>query len=100
MRKTSIGTLNTADTVYGRITYVLDDASTVSIANSPPTGNDVPYTGRGFTASENIVLPEYIQVERPFQTGDVFTIFDAKTGDAIRTFSYVEEKGWKLIGDY
>ena len=99
MRKTSIGTLNTADTVYGRITYVLDDASTVSIANSPPTGNDVPYTGRGFTASENIVLPEYIQAERPFKPGDVFTIYDAATGNPISEFQYVKNEGWIPIGD-
>ncbi|MBQ6464534.1 MAG: pre-toxin TG domain-containing protein [Pseudobutyrivibrio sp.] len=95
----TIDALNTADTVYGRITYVLDDASSVSYTSDVPSAENAPYTGRGFTASENIVLPEMIQENRPFQTGDVFTVYDAATGNPISEFQYVKNEGWIPIGD-
>lgn len=35
--------------------------------------------------------------ERIFQSGDLIRIFESKSGNPIRQYKYVENKGWKLI---
>ena len=75
---------------YGKITYVLDDVDGIKV----PT--DVPYTGRGFTGSKKIVLPEIVQDTHPFVDGDILGIYDAKTGALIQQFVYDSDLGWLL----
>lgn len=69
-----------ADTVYGKITYVLDDADGIKVPEDFPIEANAPYTGHGFTGSKNIVLPELVQDTRPFVDGDILSIYDAETG--------------------
>ena len=82
-----------ADTVYGKISYVLDDVDSVKLPTDLPTSDNAPYTGRGFTGSKNIVLPELIQKERAFKTGDILRIFDSTTGKEVLTFVYDKKVG-------
>ncbi len=85
-----------ADTVYGKITYVLEDADSVKVPTDFPTAENVPYTGRGFTGSKNIVLPELIQENRAFLDGDILGIYDSKTGALTQKFVYDSDLGWVL----
>lgn len=62
-----------ADIVYGTLTYVLEDADSVRVPTDFPTAENVPYTGRGFTGSKNIVLPELVHNNRNFITGDILS---------------------------
>ena len=63
-----------------------------------PTIHNKPYTGRGFTGSKNIVLPELVQSNIQFKTGDLFRIYDSKTGHIISQFSYDKKlERWILI---
>ena len=82
-----------ADTVYGKISYVLDDVDSVKLPTDLPTSDNAPYTGRGFTGSKNIVLPELLQKERAFKTGDILRIFDSTTGKEVLTFVYDKKVG-------
>ena len=85
-----------ADTVYGKITYVLDDADGIKVPEDFPIEANAPYTGRGFTGSKNIVLPELVQDTRPFVDGDILGIYDAKTGALTQQFVYDSDLGWLL----
>lgn len=86
------------DTVYGKITYILDEADSVSLPTDVPTLDNAPYTGRGFTGSKNIVLPELYQTDVKFKTGDLLGIFDSKTGDIVTQFCYDKKLGeWILV---
>ncbi|WP_455717617.1 pre-toxin TG domain-containing protein [Anaerosporobacter sp.] len=86
-----------ADTVYGKITYVLEDADEVKVPTDFPTAENAPYTGRGFTGSKNIVLPELVQENRKFITGDTLSIHDSVTGNTISQFIYDKKLGiWIL----
>lgn len=85
-----------ADTVYGKITYVLEDADSVKVPTDFLTAENIPYTGRGFTGSKNIVLPELVQNNRAFIDGDIFGIYDSKTGELTQQFVYDSDLGWLL----
>ncbi len=85
-----------ADTVYGKITYVLNETDGINIPTDFPIEANAPYTGRGFTGSKNIVLPELVQNMRPFVDGDVMGIYDAKTGVLRQQFVYDSDLGWLL----
>ena len=85
-----------ADTVYGKITYILDDVDGIKVPTDFPIEDNFPYTGRGFTGSKNIVLPELVQDMRPFVDGDILGIYDAKTGVLTQQFVYDSDLGWLL----
>ena len=83
---------------YSKISFFLDEADKLDIPFGELDNASYPFTGRGFTGSKNIILPEYKLMEkRIFQTGDLITIFESKSGNPIRQYKYVENKGWKLI---
>ena len=71
----------------------MDDVDSVKLPTDLPTSDNAPYTGRGFTGSKNIVLPELIQKERAFKTGDILRIFDSTTGKEVLTFVYDKKVG-------
>ncbi|MEY8701307.1 T7SS effector LXG polymorphic toxin [Streptococcus ferus] len=51
--------------------------------------DNYPFTGRGFTGSKEIVLPEYKMLdEHHFVEGDTIGIFDSKTGDMVEQYIY------------
>ena len=83
---------------YSKISFFLDEADKLDIPFGELDNASYPFTGRGFTGSKNIVLPEYKLIEeRNFMDGDLITIFESKSGNPIRQYKYVENKGWKLI---
>ena len=84
------------DTVYGKITYILDDNNTIGFPNAVPNEENIPYTGRGFTGSKRVILPELLQQKRAFAEGDILSIYDAKTGNQLVQFIYDLELGWIL----
>lgn len=84
------------DTVYGKITYVLDDVDSIKVPTDFPTVENAPYTGRGFTGSKKIVLPELVQDNRTFLEGDILGIYDSKTGVLIQEFIFDSDLGWIL----
>lgn len=84
------------DTVYGKITYILNDADSVQIPTEAPTMDNEPYTGRGFTGSKNIVLPELVQQRRLFVDGDILGIYNSITGELTQQFVYDSDFGWVL----
>ncbi|MEH6946107.1 T7SS effector LXG polymorphic toxin [Bacillus sp. JJ634] len=76
------------DKFYGVIEYRLNDSSKISIPDWEAKPDSYPYTGRGFTGSKEVVLPEYYQSERSFVKGDILKIVDAKNGELALTFIY------------
>lgn len=82
------------DTVYGKITYILGDADSVSIPTELASELNAPYTGRGFTGSKNIVLPELVQEQRDFINGDMLSIFSSSDGQLIQQLIFDESIGW------
>lgn len=79
------------DRYYGVIEYRLEEPGQLTIPKSDAYPGSYPYTGTGFTASKEIVLPEYYQEPRRFLNGDVLYIKDSKTGEAAFKFLYDEE---------
>jgi len=67
------------------------------IVKIPPdiaTKANAPYTGRGFTGSKNIVLPELVQEQRNFVKGDILSIYDSKSGNVKQQFVFDKKLGW------
>lgn len=80
---------------YSKISFTLDKADQLYIPFSDVEEGGYPFTGRGFTGSQNIILPEYkLTEERLFQTGDTITIFDSKTGQSLNQYEFVKDEGW------
>ncbi|WP_235829588.1 hypothetical protein [Clostridium nigeriense] len=82
------------DKFYGTIEYKVNDVSKISIPDWAPKPDDYPYTGKAFTGSTDVVLPEYYQSVRKFINGDKFKILDSKTGDIVQQFIYDKNLGW------
>ncbi|WP_455717615.1 hypothetical protein [Anaerosporobacter sp.] len=75
---------------------MLDDAISVKLPTDFPTIDNAPYTGRGFTGSKNIVLPELIQSNRNFVDEDILGIYCSDTGKLAQKFIYDSDFGWIL----
>lgn len=86
-----------ADTVFGKITYVLEDANAIKVPTDLATAANAPYTARGFTGSKNIVLPELVQDSRKFITGDILSIYDSVTGKEVSQFIYDKKLGTWIL---
>ncbi|HLR35971.1 MAG TPA: hypothetical protein VK071_11680, partial [Tissierellales bacterium] len=89
------GKLNSSENpnkVYGKINYKLYSPSEVKVPEDIATPENYPYTGKGFTGSKNIVLPELKQVKRDYMDGDILSICEAKTGKVIQQFRFDELK--------
>ena len=85
------------DRYYGTIEYKLDDPEKLSIPNWQPSIDDYPFTGKGFTGSKNIVLPEYVQKPKDFVKGDILKVIDSSTGETIQKFVYDNRLGWMKL---
>ena len=88
------------DKFYATIEYKANDVSKISIPDWAPKLDDYPYTGKGFTGSVDVVLPEYFQETRKFMDGDIFNIIDSDTGEIIQQFIYDMDTDikWVMIG--
>ena len=83
---------------YSKISFLLDKADKLDIPFGELDNASYPFTGRGFTGSKNIVLPEYKLMEkRIFQTGDLITIFESKTGKIMKQFDFIKDEGWVQV---
>ncbi|WP_273450629.1 hypothetical protein [Streptococcus ferus] len=89
--------LQTDDT-YAKISFDLDYGGQLKIPFEEASPDNYPFTGRGFTGSKEIVLPEYKMLdEHTFKTGDRISIFDSKTGDLVEQYGYMNGQGWERI---
>ena len=80
--------LQTDDT-YAKISFDLDYGGQLKIPFEEASPDNYPFTGRGFTGSKEIVLPEYKMLdEHHFVEGDTIGIFDSKTGDMVEQYIY------------
>lgn len=65
------------------------------------TEENAPFSGKGFTASKNIILTEGGQGYQALKDGDIFSICDSKTGEVVQQYEYKINvdgtKEWKLI---
>ena len=83
---------------YSKISFLLDKADKLDIPFGELDNASYPFTGRGFTGSKNIVLPEYKLMEkRIFQTGDLITIFESKTGKVMKQYEFIKDEGWLQV---
>ena len=83
---------------YSKISFTLDKSDQLYIPFSEVENGSYPFTGRGFTGSDNIVLPEYkLTGKRAFQTGDIITVFDGKTGQSLKQYEFIKDEGWFQI---
>lgn len=82
------------DNFFGTIEYKILEPEQLSIPRWEPKPDSYPYTGRGFTGSREVVLPEYYQQARKFVDGDLLIIRDSKTGEPVFKFIFDEEVGW------
>ncbi|MFK9092122.1 hypothetical protein [Bacillus salipaludis] len=83
------------DKFYGVIEYRINDPKQLSIPTWDPTPDNYPFTGRGFTGSSEIILPEYYQAAKDFGDGDLLKIIDAKNGDVTTQFIFdADLKSW------
>ena len=83
---------------YAKISFFLDEADKLDIPFGELDNASYPFTGRGFTGSKNIVLPEYkLMEERIFQTGDLITIFESKTGKIMKQYEFIKDEGWLQV---
>lgn len=89
------------DQTYGKFEFDLNEYDIKHIRipyedNVSSSRDSNPFTGRGFTGTDRMVLPEYrLHNERNFETGDVFSIYNSQTGEKIKQFIYID-KEWKL----
>ena len=83
---------------YSKISFFLDEADKLDIPFGELDNASYPFTGRGFTGSKHIVLPEYkLMEERIFQTGDLITIFESKTGKVMKQYEFIKDEGWLQV---
>ncbi|MGT2867056.1 hypothetical protein [Streptococcus fryi] len=85
------------DETYAKINFDLDHKARLDIPLSDPKVDEYPFTGRGFTGSENIVLPEFKihkNVEYQYQTGDTITVYNSQSGEVVQKYGYTQQNGW------
>ena len=86
------------DKTYGKFEFDLtdDDMKLIKIPyeeNVSSSREHNPFTGRGFTGTDKMVLPEYrLFGNREFRMGDVFSIYDSLTGEKIKQYIYIKDK--------
>ena len=85
------------DRYFGVINYKVNNPELISVPDWKATPDSYPYTGRGFTGSKEVILPEFYQNERPFSKGDILKVVDAKDGQVSSMFIYDKKMGWLLV---
>lgn len=77
-----------SDDIYGKITYSYNRETEIEVPRYEATSANYPYTGKGFTASKNVILPEWQQIGQNFAENDLLEVFDSKTGNVISTYRF------------
>ena len=80
---------------FAKITFTLDKTEELYIPFGDVENGSYPFTGRGFTGSKNILLPEYkLMTEHVFKNGDTISIFESETGKLIKQYIFNNKYGW------
>ena len=83
---------------YSKISFFLDEADKLDIPFGELDNASYPFTGRGFTGSKNIILPEYkLMEEHVFKNGDMISVFESKTGKVMKQYGFTKDKGWIVL---
>ena len=83
---------------YAKISFFLDEADKLDIPFGELDNASYPFTGRGFTGSKNIILPEYkLMEEHVFKNGDMISIFESKTGKLMKQYGFTKDEGWIVL---
>ncbi|SQF39436.1 T7SS effector LXG polymorphic toxin [Streptococcus ferus] len=80
-----------ADDTYAKINFTLDSKMRLDIPLREPKVGEYPFTGRGFTGSKEIVLPEYELrkgANYHYQHGDTIGVYDSKSGSLLKQYMY------------
>ncbi len=89
-----------ADDTYAKINFTLDSKMRLDIPLREPKVGEYPFTGRGFTGSKEIVLPEYELrkgANYHYQHGDTIGVYDSKSGNLLKQYMYdAKQKQWLL----
>lgn len=88
------------DETYAKINFTLDSKMRLDIPLEETKVGEYPFTGRGFTGSQNIVLPEYklrTGADYHYQHGDTITIYSSQDGSIVKQYGYMNGRGWELI---
>ena len=82
---------------YAKIIFSLDKPENLIIPYKENYEGVSPFTGRGFTGAQEIILPEYMLTESHiFDTGDVLRIYN-RNGDIIQSYRFIKDYGWEVI---
>lgn len=79
------------DDTYAKINFTLDSKMRLDIPLREPKVGEYPFTGRGFTGSKEIVLPEYELrkgADYYYQHGDTIGVYDSKSGNLVKQYIY------------
>ena len=82
---------------YAKIIFSLDKPEDLIIPYKENYEGVSPFTGRGFTGAQEIILPEYrLTKNHVFQDGDTLNIYH-RTGEIYQIYEFSENNGWIKI---
>ena len=83
---------------YAKIIFSLDNPEDLIIPYKENYQGVDPFTGRGFTGAQEIILPEYMLTENHvFQDGNMINVYN-RTGEVVQQFIFDgTDKLWRLI---
>jgi len=82
---------------YAKIIFPLDNPEDLIIPYKENYEGVSPFTGRGFTAAEEIVLPEYLfTAKQSFQEGYMINIYES-SGAIFEQYGFTKEKVWTIL---
>lgn len=82
---------------YAKIIFSLDKPENLIIPYKENYEGVSPFTGRGFTGSQEIILPEYMLTEgHYFSKGDMINIYN-RNGDIIKQYRFTNKKSWVIV---
>ena len=82
---------------YAKIIFPLDNPEDLIIPYKENYEGVSPFTGRGFTAAEEIVLPDYLfTAKQSFQEGYMINIYES-SGAIFEQYGFTKEKVWTIL---
>ena len=82
---------------YAKIIFSLDNPENLIIPYKENYQGVSPFTGRGFTGAQEIILPEYMLTEgHYFSKGDMINIYN-RNGDIIKQYRFTNKKSWVIV---
>ena len=82
---------------YAKIIFSLDNPEDLIIPYKENYQGVNPFTGRGFTGAQEIILPEYMLTEgHSFSKGDMINIYN-RNGDIIKQYRFTSKNSWVIV---